>query len=187
MATCFCGCGEKVRFTERGINKQGLRTVELLAKLEHLRAAIGDLDSFHVLDSLIEKGQDYQVEWTGLRHGRVVLSPADARAFKREWENWGKRGMTLKAVLEKHASPTSGRKGLMRILLLKEDVAMRLDSLGDGETREAGRSILERLEPLSRMQLPENPEPGFIQRLMVEADLWLAATADPESWRFRAT
>jgi hypothetical protein len=59
--------------------------------------------------------------------------------------------------------------------------------MDDGEARDAGRSILERLEPLSRAELPENPEPGFIQRLMLETDLWLAATADPERWRFRAT
>jgi hypothetical protein len=113
MATCFCGCGEQVGFTDRGINKQGHRTLELLAKLEHVQSNIGQLDSHHALDSLIEEGEDYAAEWTALRHGETVAR-GEARAFKRQWENWGKRGMTLTTVLQKDAAPTSGRKGLLR-------------------------------------------------------------------------
>jgi hypothetical protein len=33
MADCFCGCGRKIRFGSRGVNKQGRRTVGLLTKL----------------------------------------------------------------------------------------------------------------------------------------------------------
>ncbi|MGH2963819.1 MAG: hypothetical protein ACRDMH_00340 [Solirubrobacterales bacterium] len=187
MATCFCGCGESIGLTDRGVNKQGHRTLELLAKLEHINDAVGELDYLHVLDSLIEEGEGYGVEWTGIRHGQVVLPRGEARAFKRQWENWGKRGMMLTAAVQKDADGKSARKGLTRILMLKEAVEKRLDAIDDGEEREAGRSILEGLEPLSRMELPENPEPGFIQRQLVEADLWLAATADPGSWRFAKT
>jgi hypothetical protein len=40
MAECFCGCGRKVGITSRGMNKQGRRTVGLLAKLREARDMI---------------------------------------------------------------------------------------------------------------------------------------------------
>jgi hypothetical protein len=43
MAECFCGCGRVLAdgFTTRAINKQGRRTVGLLAKLRDARAVVG--------------------------------------------------------------------------------------------------------------------------------------------------
>jgi hypothetical protein len=35
MAECFCGCGRKVGITSRGMNKQGRRTVNLIALLRN--------------------------------------------------------------------------------------------------------------------------------------------------------
>ena len=41
-----------------------------------------------------------------------------------------------------------------------------------------GQELLARLEPLAKGEFPEDAEPGFIHTLMLEADLWLAATSD---------
>jgi hypothetical protein len=93
--------------------------------------------------------------------------------------------MILSRTLQKHSEATGGRQGLMRVLMLKEDVERRLASLSEGEAHTTGLNLLGRLEPVTRMELPENPEPGFLHSLMLEADLWLAGTSD--GWRFRAT
>lgn len=185
MATCFCGHGEKVGITSRGINKQGQRTVELLSQLQAVREAVGDLDSLGSLDEFIGEGEEYGAEWSALVHGANV-PPSEARAFKKEWNAWGRRGMMLSAAIQKHAKPTSGRKGFTQLFALKEDVEGRLASLAPAsETHKAGSDLLARLEPTLRAEFPEDAEPGFIQQQMIEADLWLAATSD--GWRYRAT
>ncbi len=166
---------EKVGFWRRGTSKQLRRTVDLNQKLKAVREEIGELDALHVLDSLIHEGARFESEWT-LLVDAPELSAFD-RADKKEWVAWGKRGMILISTLEKDSKPTSGRKGFLRLHGIKEDVEKRLDSLSPGEAQDVGQQLLARLEPLSRGELPEDAEPGFIHKLMLEADLWLAATS----------
>lgn len=37
MADCFCGCGKRIGFGDRGLNKQGRRADDLLNKLRDCR------------------------------------------------------------------------------------------------------------------------------------------------------
>lgn len=105
MAECFCGCRRKVTFRNRGFNKQGRRTVELLGKLENLHDTINAEGSWAqalergMLDALraqvteaIEDGREYRRFWQNLVHHDDVPDFADAREIKREWTAWGKGG-----------------------------------------------------------------------------------------------
>jgi hypothetical protein len=115
MAECFCGCGRKVGITSRGMNKQGRRTVGLLAKLREAREKLDrdegaanpvflfdfavhegaderDPDSIsrkmgEQLDELIEEGEEYEQIWINAVHG-YVPPPSEAREAKRR----GRRG-----------------------------------------------------------------------------------------------
>lgn len=185
MATCFCGHGEKVGLTSRGINRQGQRTVELLSKLRALQEVVKALDSLDVLDELIREGEEYEADWSSLVHSAPAPPPAEARALKKEWEAWGKRGMTLDAAMQKLAKPASGRKAFARVFTVVQDVEGRLGALSPGQARSEGEAIYSQLEPLTRGEIPDDIEPGSGMNLVVQAHLWLAATS--ADWRYRAT
>jgi hypothetical protein len=105
MAECFCGCGQKVGLTSRGFNKQGRRTVGLLAKLREARAVVVEQQpspeqkdervqerALEMLDELIANGEEYEQFWADAVHG--YLPPmGEAKQIKREWESWGGLGM----------------------------------------------------------------------------------------------
>lgn len=183
MAKCFCGCGEEVGgLADRGINKQGHRTVELLGQLEFLREQVGELDSVGCLDSLIQEGEEYRDDWAAILHTGATPPRSEAKRFKKEWEAWGKRGMILSSALQKDGVAMSAKKAMIRVMLLKDSVEERLAVLGNSEARPAGQEVFDRLEPLSELKLPENPEPAYIQRTLIAADLWLMATSD--DWRY---
>lgn len=99
---CFCGCGQRVGFTQRGVNKQGRRTLEQLEKLrgietrtEGLRAA-GDsefeaaTDRFlGVLRLLIGEGEGYVSAWKDIVH--FDINPDEGIFnFKSAWNAWGR-------------------------------------------------------------------------------------------------
>ncbi len=109
MPKCFCGCGRKIGFMDRGMNKQGRRTVDLLGKLRETRATIeerGPLDEggditalLERYDELIAEGERYEHDWQDLIHSGADLPPSQALAFKREWTDWGKTGMQMNSIL----------------------------------------------------------------------------------------
>jgi hypothetical protein len=79
MAACFCGCGRKVGFGDRGYNKQGRRTAELVGKLREAQEAV-PADAPHVMDdpdfTLAEEidgtgnaGEHFMDFWADLIHG----------------------------------------------------------------------------------------------------------------------
>ena len=104
---CFCGCGEKIGFTKRGVNKQGRRTVEQLEKLrgieertERLRSVEGAEyqaacdELLGVVRFLIQEGEDYESDWKNIVHFDYV--PVEGiMNFKRSWNEWGRATFTL--------------------------------------------------------------------------------------------
>lgn len=108
MAKCFCGCDRKVGFTDRGMNKQGHRTVELLEKTRAIRAIIeergplgegGDVTGIlKSYDKMIAEGEQYESDWADVLHSGGDMPPSQALAFKREWLDWGKRCMNVNSV-----------------------------------------------------------------------------------------
>lgn len=108
MPRCFCGCGRKLGFMDRGMNKQGRRTVELLGKLAETRAMIeergpltenGDISGMlEMYDGFIAQGEEYKRHWEDIVHSGGDLPPSQALAFKREWLAWGKECMRVNSV-----------------------------------------------------------------------------------------
>ena len=78
MAICKCGCGQKVAFGRRGMNKNIQRTTDLLAKLERAREDALSYKPYpdsspegmrkHV-DDLVDEGQGYRSFWIDATHG----------------------------------------------------------------------------------------------------------------------
>lgn len=99
---CFCGCGDKIGLTQRGVNKQGRRTVEQLEKLRGIEArtevlrAAGDLEFqaaanrfLEVLRFLIGEGEGYESSWKDIVH--FDMTPVEGILdFKRAWNEWGR-------------------------------------------------------------------------------------------------
>ncbi|MGA9634299.1 MAG: hypothetical protein WBQ41_03550 [Solirubrobacterales bacterium] len=105
MAKCFCGCQRDIRFGQRGVNKQGKRTVELLGKLETLQEgfshkdglaqAVSDEKLSEVLeqvDDAIREGREYASFWQHVVHTDEMPPPKEALQIKRAWTQWGKGG-----------------------------------------------------------------------------------------------
>lgn len=109
MPKCFCGCGRKLGFMDRGTNKQGRRTVELLGKLRETRKLIedrgpltedGDITALlERYDELIAEGEQYEHDWQDIVHSGGDLPPSQALQFKHEWQEWGKTGMQMNSIL----------------------------------------------------------------------------------------
>jgi hypothetical protein len=107
---CFCGCGERIGFTSRGVNKQGRRTVEQLKKLrtieertKRLRSTEGvefqaASDEFlEALRYLIIQGEGYESDWEDIVHFDHV--PVEGiMNFKRSWNEWGRATFTLAPI-----------------------------------------------------------------------------------------
>ncbi|HEX6206096.1 MAG TPA: hypothetical protein VFZ29_09865 [Solirubrobacterales bacterium] len=112
MADCFCGCGRKVKFGSRGMNRNGAGTVSLVRQLEETRAALeerGPLrptgDNGPILatyDQRIEDGLAYADAWTDAVHNNGVdVGPRSAFAFKREWNSWGKDAQEFDGLIRR--------------------------------------------------------------------------------------
>lgn len=102
---CFCGCGRRVRFTDRGLNRQGRGTTKLVEKMRITRALVeergplgedGDvaplLKSF---DSKIADGERYAAAWVEVLHDETTVSASEAMNFKREWLRWYKAAAAM--------------------------------------------------------------------------------------------
>lgn len=93
---------------DRGMNKQGRRTVELLGKLRETRSMIaergpltedGDITGMlETYDSFISQGEVYEHHWEDIIHSGGDLPPSQALAFKRECLAWGKECMKMNAI-----------------------------------------------------------------------------------------
>jgi hypothetical protein len=107
-----CGCGEKVSFGRRGMNKNIRRTEDLVAKLRDDREAFAGVvaaadpdvvatadvelrELFERLDNLINEGERHRDFWVGSAHGDYPENPSVARAIKRDWNAWTRSALAL--------------------------------------------------------------------------------------------
>jgi hypothetical protein len=94
MTECFCGCGREISgWGEGGMNKNGARTRDLLAKLESARGAAG-ADNSEAVDLLIEGGEAFEKFWADAAHGEMQADPAAANSAHKEWRVWGRLATT---------------------------------------------------------------------------------------------
>jgi hypothetical protein len=120
MPECFCGCAKKIRFTARGMNKQGRRTVGLVATLREAGARIELGESADnpvllatlageargiagLLDDLIERGEEFEVFWMHAVHDVYLPPPSEARQVEQACEAWGR---TVKVMIDAVGVPT---------------------------------------------------------------------------------
>lgn len=112
MAKCFCGCQRDIRFGQRGVNKQGKRTVDLLGKLETVQQGFSDRDRvaqaisdeklsqlLDQVDDAISEGREYARFWQRAVHADDLPPPSEALQIKRDWTQWGKGGMYAVSAL----------------------------------------------------------------------------------------
>lgn len=103
MATCFCGCGERVGVFQRGLNRNGAGTLTLLDRLRDARdRAGGDLALLAELSDLVTRGESHVEVWTGIRHGQVPTRNR-SRDFRAEWNEWGTSATRLLGRLAERA------------------------------------------------------------------------------------
>jgi hypothetical protein len=105
MAECFCGCGRKVRFRDRGLNYQGRGTAELVAKLRETRALViergplregGNVEPLVTqLDEYIAEGEGAEQLWSGVLHRELEPGASEALQYKGEWRDWFKKAKAL--------------------------------------------------------------------------------------------
>lgn len=97
---CFCGCGRKVKFTDRGLNAQGRHTLELVNNLSGARdhLAEGPLveggDNTGVIDEMltpcIERGQMFVDLYSRAVHHEPLPGAREANRLRGEWTAWRK-------------------------------------------------------------------------------------------------
>ncbi len=102
---CFCGCGRKIKFRDRGLNYQGRGTADLVAKLRTTRALVierGPLREGGTVEPLIAQIDEYISEgegaeglWSGVLHHEIAPGASEALQYKREWREWFKKAKAL--------------------------------------------------------------------------------------------
>lgn len=113
---CFCGCGRKVGFTSRGINKNGIKTEEAIANLKvtlnllndwcaayEERGDTADIEATQPLVGTIEKMIDAGPQFSRHFSAAVHGAPLDLREsidFKAEWLDWYKGSQELRPYWE---------------------------------------------------------------------------------------
>jgi hypothetical protein len=105
MAECFCGCGRKVKFTDRGLNSQGRYTVELVGKLTSARERLekGPLveggDNTPVIERMltpaIDQGDEFAELFQAAVHHEPLPGPRQANQLRGEWRAWRKSNEPL--------------------------------------------------------------------------------------------
>lgn len=114
MASCFCGCGRRVGFGSRGMNKNGARTLDVVARLRDERdytlaegpaieggANPGDWqEAMDRLGAFIEQGEDFVDFWRDCIHGEELPPPGEAQRIKRNWIDWYSQGKSVASNLE---------------------------------------------------------------------------------------
>ena len=101
---CFCGCGRKMGFGSRGINKNGQATHD---RIESLRSLLdlyvyareisddrGDVENVESsaevladLEDLRTTGEEYEAIWTDAAHG-IFTGTRNSATLKAEWKDW---------------------------------------------------------------------------------------------------
>jgi hypothetical protein len=109
MAECFCGCGRKVKFGGRGMNRNGAATASLVRQLEETQSVLEDRgplrpygDNGPMLvgyEEKIEDGSKYALAWQDAVHNGADVPPSTALAFKREWSAWGKNAQEFDGMV----------------------------------------------------------------------------------------
>lgn len=108
VAECFCGCGLKVRFGRRGMNKNARRTDDLAAKLRSTRSevqhqkAAADSDPQPLLawlGELIVEGDNYRRFWIDAVNGDHPQTAGAALEAKRQWNAWVKKSLQMTTLL----------------------------------------------------------------------------------------
>ena len=74
---CFCGCGRKVRGSEKRASQYGERAVAAVAALEQFSMPIHgmDPDRRRVIDHLIGEGRRYTDIWLAVAHDEPQTPP----------------------------------------------------------------------------------------------------------------
>jgi len=97
VADCYCGCGLKVRFGRRGMNKNIRRTDDLLAKLKQAQQDALGFKPFpdsnpegmkEMVDDPVRKGADHRQFWIQATHGDHPQVASEALEAKRGWNQW---------------------------------------------------------------------------------------------------
>jgi hypothetical protein len=119
MAICNCGCGQKVGFGRRGMNKNIQRTAELLTKLEQAQhdalrfKPYPDSDPEGMreyIDGLVDQGQQYLEFWIQVTHGGYRGTSSEAWEIKRAWNQWTRSSSTHAQIL---AAPPEKQRGFV--------------------------------------------------------------------------
>jgi hypothetical protein len=117
MADCNCGCGTKVGFGRRGMNKNIKRTDDLLGKLEQAHEDArrwrpypdSDQEGMErMVDGLVEEGDRYRGFWVDATHGERPQVPSEALEIKRGWNAWTRSALSISGILA--ASPEEQRR-----------------------------------------------------------------------------
>jgi hypothetical protein len=105
MTECFCGCGTKVKLRDRGLNKQGRGTADLVASLRQTRELVverGPLREGGKVEPLLEsidgeiaEGESYERFWAGVMHREIEPGASEALSLKRGWLDWFKKAKAL--------------------------------------------------------------------------------------------
>lgn len=116
MAECNCGCGRKIGFGGRGMNKNIRRTDDLVTELRDGRdgfagvvagadaetVATADAEPRELLDQLddlIHEGESYRDFWVEATHGDYPRDPSAALAMKRDWNAWTRSAPALDVLV----------------------------------------------------------------------------------------
>lgn len=96
---CFCGCGRKLNFSERGVSKRGAEVESYLQFLEAvaLPAQRASSHSEEDLESFVEDGKDLRDDLADVLHGNLAARDVD-RALLYKWLKTAlgiKRGVVL--------------------------------------------------------------------------------------------
>lgn len=119
MALCNCGCGRKVGFGRRGMNKNIRRTDDLIQKLRDERDAFatlvvgaegstvltesdhGPMELLGRLDHELTKGEAHRDFWVEATHGDYPRDASTALAIKRDWNAWTRTALSLLVMFER--------------------------------------------------------------------------------------
>ena len=122
MATCNCGCGEKIGLGRRGMNKNIRRTDDLLARLEKAQEDALHFQPFpdsdpagmrEMVGDLVEKGESYRLFWIDATHGDHPSAVSEALDIKRDWNQWTRSVFSITAIL---AAPPEKQRGFVEHL-----------------------------------------------------------------------
>lgn len=101
-------------FGSRGINRNGARTLDVVARLSDERdytLAEGPVveggadpaewqEAMNRLGAFVEQGEDFVGFWRDCVHGEDLPPPSEARQIKKNWIDWYSQGESVASDLE---------------------------------------------------------------------------------------